>query len=104
MALFYGLVSGLVAIGVVWLIRKMLRQSYIDSLKDMLVLVGMASGAAWLIGRGFETSELIAADALTFEQLEEAFSNGVVMTVAAPATRCLLHDSPKSRISNVSLR
>ncbi|MEN2388505.1 hypothetical protein [Comamonas sp. A7-5] len=61
MALFYGLVSGLVAIGVVWLIRKMLRQSYIDSLKDMLVLVGMASGAAWLIGRGFETSELIAS-------------------------------------------
>ena len=27
----------------------------------------------------------VLADALTFEQLEEAFSNGVVMTVASPA-------------------
>lgn len=60
MALFYGLVSGFAVIGVIWLIRKMLRQSYIDSLKDMLVLVGMASGAAWLMGRGFEASEFTA--------------------------------------------
>ena len=68
MALFYGLASGFVVIGVIWLIRKMLQQSYIDSLKDMLALVGMVSGLAWVMVRVLEAPEVSTAQATAFLQ------------------------------------
>ena len=68
MALFYGLASGFVVIGVIWLIRKMLQQSYIDSLKDMLALVGMVSGLAWVMVQALDAPEGSAGPATAFLQ------------------------------------
>ncbi|MEG2976859.1 MAG: hypothetical protein RR882_12360 [Comamonas sp.] len=46
----------------------MLQQSYIDSLKDMLVLVGMVSGLAWVMVRALDVPEVSMAPATAFLQ------------------------------------
>lgn len=55
-------------IGVIWLIRKMLQQSYIDSLKDMLALVGMVSGPAWVALQALDRQEGSTGQATAFLQ------------------------------------
>lgn len=70
---WFGLVTVLAVmaafvIGVIWLIRKMLQQSYIDSLKDMLSLVGMVSGLAWVALQALDPQEGSTGQATAFVQ------------------------------------
>ncbi len=68
MMLFYPLVFGAAVLAVAWLIRKMLQQSYIDSLKDMLALVGMVSGLVWVMLQAFDLPEGSTGQATAFLQ------------------------------------